>query len=1156
MTTLFQLASISITEKQSSPFASSSKLPDIKPRFVLPPLDDHISGTERLLGSLRGTSRYELQDLRIPPTPTKAKQPLVQLPTDTEEVDVNPVEDGAVDDIWQKAVEEPEAGHSRRKIFEPLKTWDDIASSPSTDLGNPPFLSEKSTFTFDALLTSLEPPITLPKLGKLSGTSPAAVHDSKTLLELLMRSTLGTTTTESLKWNGRKARFVWVDDGGRPIGVERVTANSMAERFLDIGSSIRRMELIIDSQSTLPLTSTHHALLHGVSTYLAFIKERLTMAVEECTKESYAGWNKWLGSTKDVRELGETLCEVMCWPLSTSEAISLPTRSSALLSHIYTHLLASFATSSPSFSSSPSTLALAFLFRQSIGPFLTILRAWIGLSDSTTQDEDTDPNSQPWVDLGITRKLTSGGYWEYTLSSRKMPSFIPKCDRRTFFEAGKNLRLLREASANTHPLCSSNWGVDVTFDWGDGCVDLTSKMKVHSKRVKKEIDHWRRSTKDLSKSLLGSTSSAKSRLSHGRSSHKERKTLTTELFVPPAPVVDSSPLPTHEMEQGVGAFETEVRELDDFWNLFDQSPGSHLNSQVQQKIGKTSQIWTSTPLDSLQEFLSRHSSESILPSDSPTLPIFISAHLLSPLLNHSMMISSSLVSLYLDDLNFLDHLDILYAYLLGGDVNFLGRVSDSLFGKDNAGAGEAMGLGRRARTRARLGLDPILNDNHHALGDGERGDWGIGLGVGLSERSKWPPGGSELAYALRTTLMDERDTRVKGGGEGGPWDEVQDRVSFAIKQLDEENKGRRAKWLDPQAIEALDFLYLSYSPPISITPLLPISLLSKYQSIHNLILRVSRCQIVLRTMYWNVLHQFETKDEPTKTGVDSGFNRPSSRNSLKKSREREMHTLFPPRSNIERKVQVLRFRMSHLVNSFGEYLDSVIGYKWGMMRRRLERLKMEEIISKGRPSSPTRSEMQDQDDSNGEYLYAAEYGVGDVKDDEDEDDEDGIIEINQLKSPHSIMVYHQITLNRILDSCLLNHENSQGQQVTFKLLMSLLKMILDLGKVLVEVFRGDLGWIDGKEMVERLEEEWEEKEKVFLHALERLSVRTRTHTNRDGREDIEEEEEGEKTEDDLQFLLSGNQDIVNTGGRVRGEADDLKELLLRLRLGYGEGQYR
>nr|XP_019007244.1 uncharacterized protein I203_00840 [Kwoniella mangroviensis CBS 8507]OCF70705.1 hypothetical protein I203_00840 [Kwoniella mangroviensis CBS 8507] len=1135
MTTLFQLAPIPLTEKQSSLFASSSKLPDIKPRFVLPPLDDHISGTERLLGSLRGISRYELQDLSINPTPTKAKQPLVQLLTDTEEVNVKPVEDEGEDDIWQKAVEQPEAGPSRRIIFEPLKTWDNVASSPSSNLGNSPFLSEKSTFTFDALLTSLEPPIALPKLGKLSGAQSTPIHDSKTLLELMMRSTLGTTITDHLKWNGRKARFIWADQGGRPIGVERVTAYSMIERFLDIGSSIRRLEIMVDSQSTLPLTPTHHALLHGVSTYLAFIKERLTMAVEECTKESYAGWNKWLGATKDVRELGETLCEVLCWPLTTSEALALPTRSSALLSHIYNHLLASFATSSPfSSPSSPSALALAFLFRQSIGPFLSLLRAWIGLSDSSTQDEDTDSNSQPWLDLGIIRQLRSSGSWEYTFSSRKMPNFIPKSDRRTFFEAGKNLRLLREASANTHPLCSSNWGVDVSFDWGDGCVD---DMKVHSKRVKKEIDHWRRSTKDLSKSLIGSTSSAKLRLSH----------------------VASSPQPTQEMDQGVGTFETGLRELDDLWNLFNQSPGSHLNSQIHQKIDKTSQIWTSTPLDKLHQFLSRHSSESILPSDSPTLPIFISTHLLSPLLNHSMMISSSLVSLYLDDLNFLDHLDILYAYFLGGDVNFLGRVSDSLFGKDNAGAGEAMGLGRRARTRVRLGLDPMLNNNHHTLGDGERGDWGIGLGVGLSERSKWPPGGSELAYALRTTVMDERDTRVKvkGGGEGGPWDEVQDRVSFAIKQLDEEDKGRRAKWLDPQGkCLALDFLYLSYSPPSSITPLLPTSLLSKYQTIHNLILRVSRCQIVLRTMYWQVLHQSETKDKPTKTGIDSGFNRPSSRNSLKKSREREVHTLFPPRSNIERKVQVLRFRMSHLVNSFGEYLDSVIGYRWGMMRRRLKRLKRKEIISKGRPSSPTKSEMQDQDDSDGDYLYAAEYGDGDVEDDEDEDDEDGIVEIRQLKSPHSIMVYHQITLNRILDSCLLNHENSQGQQVTFKLLMSLLKMILDLGKALVEVSRGDMGWVDEKEMVERLEDEWEEKEKVFLHALERLSVRTPTQTNRDRREDSEEGEEGKKTEDDLQILLSGNQDVLNIGGRVRGEGDDLKELLLRLGLGHGEGQYR
>ncbi|WWC89400.1 uncharacterized protein L201_004324 [Kwoniella dendrophila CBS 6074] len=1170
MTAIFQLAPLPL-EHPSTPFASSSKLPNIRPRFVLPPLDDHISSTQRLLNSLRGRSTYELQDLQIPSTPTKSNSNLptkgLALESEEGQAKVDGDEHDNVD-IWLRATEEPIAGPSNQRVFKPLHTWDNIASSENDPVRNIPLLSEKSTFTFDALLTSLEPPIYLPKLSKSSGSIP--IHDSKTLLETMMRSTLGTTTTENLKWNTKRARYIWEDDAGRPMGVERVTANSVIERFLEIGTAIRRLEIIVNSQSALPLTPTHHALLHALATYLNFVKQRLKSAIEDSLKEPQAGWNKWLGVTNDVRELGEMLCEVMCWSLSTSEAIFLPSRPSALLTHMYNHLLASLSIIA-SYSHSPSSLALAFIFSKSVGPFLSLLRAWVGLSGSSAQDDDLDPNSQPWLDLGIIRKATHSGSLEYTFSSRKMPSFIPKSERRTLFEAGKNLRLLREASNGTHPLCSGDWGIEVSVRWGNENSPARNPMQSHTKRVKREINMWRRADQPHQKDdLLNSRSSTKLRLSLRRS-RKERKQIPMELFSPPPSASTDINQITHQ--DGVPNPDFGVPELDNLWSLFNQSPGSHLQHRAQ--LEESKQLWTPTPLEELRSFLSRHTSESLLPYDSPTLPLFISTHLLTPLLTHSKLISSSLVSFYLDDLHLLEHLDILYAYWLGGDVNFIGRVSSSLFGKDSAGAGEALGLGRRARTRVRLGLDPILtNNNTRKDGDivEKNSEWGIGLGVGLSERSKWPPGGSELAYALRTTLLDDSDTTVKNGnheGGPGPWNEIEDRVSFAIKQLDEEDKGRKAKWLDPQGeliylpytilsfvvkLIALDFLYLAYSPPQSMTDLLPKSLLAKYQSIHNLILRLSRCQIVLRTMYWSVLHQLETTDELYKTGVDQRGKRPSSRNTLRRSRERELNSLFPAKSSIEKRVQMLRFRMSHVVSAFGEYTDSVISHKWGIMRRRLKRMKSRNPViddRNSRPSSPSLTEIEDRHEENeDEYTIPdSDYDNNDASD-EDEVDND-IYEINQLQSPHSILLYHQITLDKILRSCLLGQ--SQGQQVTYKIFMTLLGLILNTGKILVEVEKGLKGWQDGKEQIEEIDKEWNEKEAVFLHALERLSLRT--DQAKPINEEDEEVEEGEKTEHDLQILLSGehDDDEENNHNRGRGKGDDdLKELLLRLRLGNSE----
>jgi hypothetical protein len=224
------------------------------------------------------------------------------------------------------------------------------------------------------------------------------------------------------------------------------------------------------------------------------------------------------------------------------------------------------------------------------------------------------------------------------------------------------------------------------------------------------------------------------------------------------------------------------------WNIVNQAPGSHFGSI------QPNSLWSPTPLAELEAFMARHSvtENPLLAEDSPTLPQHISSHLLAPLLTHSSLISTSLVSLYLDNLGFLDHLDVLYAYWLGGDVSFLERVNGALFGKDTAGAGEALGMGKRARTRARLGL---TRDDQDAERPEEQREWGIGLGIGLSERTKWPPGGAELTYALRTAIVD--DTRPFVQSE--VWEAIEDKVSYAIQDLPEDRRdGRRAKWLNPQ----------------------------------------------------------------------------------------------------------------------------------------------------------------------------------------------------------------------------------------------------------------------------------------------------------------------------------------------------------------------
>lgn len=299
-------------------------------------------------------------------------------------------------------------------------------------------------------------------------------------------------------------------------------------------------------------------------------------------------------------------------------------------------------------------------------------------------------------------------------------------------------------------------------------------VNAHSRRVGREIEHWRRSVHERARPA--SSSSSISRL------RDPPKRLRKQL--PPDFVQTTTPVPRDGLSPETPSKQSDIEAL---WALLEQSPGSHLRTTAQPGL------WAPTPLAELQEFVSYHSerSHSLLPLDTPTLPLFVSTHLLAPILGHANLVSVSLVSLYLDDLRFLDHLDVLRAFWLGGDIGFAERVGAALFGKDEAGAGEALGLGRRARTRVRLGL------GGEEGGSGNQGEWGIGLGFGLSDRQRWPPGGAELAYALRTTLLD--DGAKVDHEKGSAWEGIGDRVSFAVRSLPEnEPDEKRARWMDPQ----------------------------------------------------------------------------------------------------------------------------------------------------------------------------------------------------------------------------------------------------------------------------------------------------------------------------------------------------------------------
>jgi len=313
--------------------------------------------------------------------------------------------------------------------------------------------------------------------------------------------------------------------------------------------------------------------------------------------------------------------------------------------------------------------------------------------------------------------------------------------------------------------------------------------------------------------------------------------------------------------------------------------------------------------------------------------------------------------------------------------------------------------------------------------------------------------------------------------------------------------------------------------------------MEKYQSIHNLLLRLGRVETVLRSMFIDAHHSHDIFDEPLKSGVDAKY-RP------RPLQDRQRSEIFPVGSREEKRLWHLRYRMSHFITNFSRYiLDIAIGGNWEVLRKRLKKLQKRQPGS-SRPATPSSAAGHEDDDQ--DYFAFEELDL------DDDDEEVETQQLHQLHSIHSLVLYHHLIMDRILRSSLLHP--SQGHQVAFKILMTLFGICLDFAKTVKEVEKGLLGWVDGGERIEEYWREWVEKETVFvcptifpvadrqLLAVDRLSKRTPAEQN---------EEKG-TADHDLEMLLQGERDGGDGNerdGLVLGrQGADLQELVLRIRL--------
>ncbi|KDQ15335.1 hypothetical protein BOTBODRAFT_131086 [Botryobasidium botryosum FD-172 SS1] len=970
-------------------------LPPLRALFFVPPLED--APQNPIIDALPPYATKEPAAVAIARAP-KPLEPLLPHAVPRTEDDLP----GSLlkTSIWQGAA------NTKVDIQNTTLSWDSLRTSfpPRYLPDSSPFLSEQSSRTVAEVLEYIRPQHTAKECDVVS-MSTAQLH------EFLNLNLLGSSSTMFMWDNTGETFRLAMDDPRKETilvvdGLSHSTSSNMTRRFLDIGTMLRRLETLVAKLRAMPPSPTSYAFAHGLSLVLARVRSAIFTPTSTNTpsRGSAGHWVRCEESEQILKSLA-ALCfrDVERQPPYTD----LPISETGLLSHLYTELSGRISSAAPHFILSVH----AFLLTTTSYEYIRGLGKSIGLI-SRAQAHTLHGS------LGQRHEQDGDSDDELDELEAKWPSFIEPAVARQLSRAKRSLALLTEATP-THPLSLSTNHLDPEWEllcsgwvWNeDGLTQLYDRVVLHVDNLKERIAQWKRRNMEP---------------------RMETEKIAPFNHLSPQPLgVSTGPsLGGAKYKPGLAGFA-----------IFDLEPGAHAAPSASQK---------SIQLD-FDAFLASFARS--LPSQSPTLPLLTQAAVLRPLLSHSSLISSSLLSVVLSDLRLVTHLDLLHRFLLLGDPGFSSRLQAALF--DDSGTHRPVGKGVRARTRAKLGMQ----DERDVLETDAVGrNWGIGLGLGLSERETWPPGGAELSFLLRRVLVDSlRELALSSEDGGGRTDdhaaaarckdeeimrEAERRLGFALRELEEEDADGRAKWLDPMCIRALDFLYVDYNPPPCISVLMNPDVMLKYKRIFTFLLRLLRVETVSRALFHLTLKQ-------------------------------SANVLFPAYPHCFTMLCHFRFRAQSFLSNFIAYIfDIAIGVNWNSFITRLRNL---------------------QESSNADSI---------------------VDNVREVQDVFSLVNYHSAVLDKMLEACVLKTRHKAVANVLTKCL----EIILQLGKLVGERTSSAISELEGSKRLQALFQSFEKNAVLFLEYLRTLdepgqtrSLRAHALSNPSALSDI--------TQKDLDLLL-------------------------------------
>lgn len=828
------------------------------------------------------------------------------------------------------------------------------------------------------------------------------------------------------------------------IGSERImgwsehASDSVVRPFLETGALLRRIDdrVLTIHRTAATLCNEAPALAAALDTVLAWLKDELASHTATITDRIVGRGAASCAVLNAHAELQpcSALLKALGNLLSCGQPRLPPFRpmawlgsTHATLSHLHAHLSASLASDAPDLCSA----VLAYLLDSASLTWRQQIARWVGYpgfeSDRTGELDDriaahraaSDANathiSHPWSGAVVDWSLDERGEEDigYTLKPSAVPSFLPFRHARTFLEAGRALRLLKKAAPNDHPLVSQ-WSIRADADapktplslptWHWSPSESPRQLEAVEERIthfKREIARWRRQ-----KRAAASTASASAAASP----------FALDVRLPQLHSEGAA-----EVVHGGMALQDarDVSSGEDYFarmsQLFSALPGvldataaakSSLDAKKQQQDNEADE----DEVDEQGRLLLYLAEAACPPSRSQSISHVsfdraTQACLVAPFESWARLINMSLISVFFQDLGLGTYLETCKQFLLLGNALFERQVISSLFDVDQVSVLDEAGA-KSARGRAVVAMNRRL-----------------------TAEGVWPPNDSLLSSALNTAVIEtvssmrqaHQDRMARSHRHTG----TEDAVSLAFKDLDErlsfavveprsaasssgsQKSGKNAPtWSDPSSIDALDWLTLSFHPPPLISPLLTQLAQSRYQRLWNLLLRIKRCKVAMRTAW-------QCTFKSTSAAFTFDF------------RTRSL-------------MQQFRWELNHFLDTYGSFVNEIgIELHWNSFMQRLDRVRVEvsDELASRRTSAARAGDGQGESDE-------------DLDDEALEEEEKAALMTSslELKDVFSLARYHERVLDRMLSTCFLKSK----QRGVLRVVHDLLQTVLDFAQLCVD----------------------------------------------------------------------------------------------------------